>query len=74
MIIKTGPDLNSAISPGAEIHLFRIFPSCGKAQIKEQPVASADRICFHRTGKIRKDKEDTQKESRFWRVGMLKYG
>ena len=54
MIVKTGPDLNSAISAGAEIHLFRVFPRCGKKQSKGQPVTGADMLRIHWMGKKRR--------------------
>lgn len=60
MIVKTGPDLNSAISAGAEIHLFRIFPRCGKIQSKGQPVTTSENIHLHQVGKNGKNAEEKQ--------------
>ena len=60
MIVKTGPDLNSAISAGAEIHLFRIFPRCGKKQSKGQPVTTSENIHLHQVGKNGKNTEEKQ--------------
>jgi hypothetical protein len=57
MIVKTGPDLNSAISAGAEIHLFRIFPRCGKTQSKGQPVTASENIYLHQVGRKGKNAE-----------------
>ena len=35
MIVKKGLCFNSANSANAEIHLFSVFPRCGKKNIKE---------------------------------------